>query len=169
MPVEGRLGRIEVMTKDGRTQIVFALDFSEMSDFVIQSAIQQAQAHPNPSLHAVCVIAPRRNLVSGEEHGLDHELSELEKVLRDRIEPVFRESGHPLDDGGWPVAIHTREGRPADEIAELSHEVGADLIVVGRHGHSGPHEFLIGTVPARLLLLARCSVLIVRPTDHAES
>ena len=55
-------------------------------------------------------------------------------------------------------------GRPAEAIAELAAEAGADLIVVGRTGETGRlHRLLLGGTAHRIIGLASCPVLVVKP------
>jgi nucleotide-binding universal stress UspA family protein len=51
-------------------------------------------------------------------------------------------------------------GRPAERLAELADELGAELIVVGSRGRR-PHQApLVGSVSSELLGLAPCPVLV---------
>lgn len=150
--------------------IVFAVDFSEMTDFVIEAAITQARLREAPELHAIVVLeakgSPLRDPLG--DHG--EELAELEETLEARIAEAFERAGHPLDaPGSWDIEVHARLGTPALEIASLAREVLAELIVMGRHGHTGPRDLILGSVPSRLLQLARCGVLVVQPSDYAHA
>ena len=62
------------------------------------------------------------------------------------------------------VAIHARQGDPADAILDVAEERGADLIVVGNKGMTGAKRFLLGSVPNKVSHHAPCSVLIIRTT-----
>ena len=62
-----------------------------------------------------------------------------------------------------------RLGDPAHEIAEIAEARKADLIVVGRHGHSLLGDVLLGGVPVRLLQLVHCPVLVVPASTADES
>lgn len=52
-------------------------------------------------------------------------------------------------------------GHPAEAIVDTARKVGADLIVVGRHGLSGVTRFLIGSVSDRIARYAHCPVLLI--------
>ena len=54
-----------------------------------------------------------------------------------------------------------RIGGPAHVLADAAETAGADLIVVGSRGHSPLAQYLLGSVPLRLLHLARCPVIVV--------
>lgn len=54
------------------------------------------------------------------------------------------------------------EGNPKREITKTARDWGADLILMGAHGHGGSHGLTIGSVAHATLLHAPCSVQIVR-------
>ena len=54
------------------------------------------------------------------------------------------------------------EGAPKSIILEEAEKFGADLIVVGSHGHGAVAGFLLGSVSQSVALHAKCSVEIVR-------
>ncbi|MCB9709373.1 MAG: universal stress protein [Myxococcales bacterium] len=56
----------------------------------------------------------------------------------------------------------------AQAICEAAKASRADLIVLGTHGHAGLSELVLGTVAMRVMRLAPCDVLTVRPVG-AES
>jgi nucleotide-binding universal stress UspA family protein len=66
--------------------------------------------------------------------------------------------------GVTEIALHAREGDPADAILDVAEERDGDLIVVGNKGMSGAKRFLLGSVPNKVSHHAPCSVLIIRTT-----
>jgi nucleotide-binding universal stress UspA family protein len=51
---------------------------------------------------------------------------------------------------------------PAAAIAETASKVGADLIAIGSHGHTGVRYALLGSVAARVARQAPCPVLTIK-------
>lgn len=56
-----------------------------------------------------------------------------------------------------------RLGVPYAEISELAKEERADLIVIGQVGRHGPRRLMMGSVTERVIELAPCPVLVVKP------
>jgi nucleotide-binding universal stress UspA family protein len=63
---------------------------------------------------------------------------------------------------GWDVKSESGAGSPATVIIEKADEWGADLIVVGSHGHTALGQFFFGSVSQKVLHEARCSVRVAR-------
>lgn len=59
------------------------------------------------------------------------------------------------------------EGVPAQRIEEYARLSNIDLIAMSTHGHTGLRRWLYGSVTARVMRDAGCSMLIVRPPDEA--
>lgn len=55
-----------------------------------------------------------------------------------------------------------RRGDPADELVDVSRELGSDLIVVGRHTQNGLDPHAPGSVSSQVVRQAPCDVLVVR-------
>lgn len=56
---------------------------------------------------------------------------------------------------------HEPAGEPAERLVQVAHDVGADLVVVGRRNR-GPLRALLGSVSSRVVRRADCDVLVVR-------
>lgn len=54
-----------------------------------------------------------------------------------------------------------RVGDPAQEIVALSQEWKADLIAIGRHGHSALEKLLLGSVAQKVVAAAKVPVLLL--------
>jgi nucleotide-binding universal stress UspA family protein len=60
-------------------------------------------------------------------------------------------------------------GNPGKMICDMAQNWEADLIVIGRRGHSGWNELVLGSVSNYVLHHARCSVFIVQGQPQLES
>jgi nucleotide-binding universal stress UspA family protein len=94
-----------------------------------------------------------------EDPELEHQVEEAQRAMSDT-------EIHDLDAALGIHAEHLVEtGEPGPTICDVATEVGADVIVVGTHGHGWIKRVLIGSVSTHVLHHAPCPVLVVR-TDH---
>ena len=70
-------------------------------------------------------------------------------------------SGLPLEKADWEKC--TEEGQAANAIARQAEHIRADMIVIGTHGRSGLPHMLLGSVAEKVVRIASCPVLTVRP------
>jgi nucleotide-binding universal stress UspA family protein len=56
-------------------------------------------------------------------------------------------------------------GTPGKMICQIANSINADLIVIGRRGHSGLSEMIAGSVSNYVVHHADCSVLVVQHSD----
>ena len=61
-----------------------------------------------------------------------------------------------------PLLLHASNRRVSETIAEKATELGADLIVIGRHGQRGLTKLIIGSVAEQVAKIATPSVPLVR-------
>ncbi|MET3925080.1 universal stress protein [Devosia sp. 2618] len=59
-------------------------------------------------------------------------------------------------------SVHFQNASPADGIIETAKQLGADLIVMGSHGHSGLNRLLLGSQATKVLAHSTVPVLIVK-------
>src|SRR5215207_6837721 len=69
--------------------------------------------------------------------------------------------------GGAAEGEHLRMGPPADEIIELSEELGSGLIVMGSRGLGPVERLSMGSVSEEVVHYATCPVLVVRGGEGA--
>ena len=62
----------------------------------------------------------------------------------------------------WAVTHKSVVGSPATEILTLADQWGADLVVVGSHGHTALGRFFFGSVSQKIVTEARCTVRVSR-------
>lgn len=96
----------------------------------------------------------------------------------DQLEQAARTSAQAVLDAAARLAASldksvqvTKEilpGSPRSAITEEADRWQADLIVLGSHGYSAWHRFLIGSVSQAVVSHAKCSVEVVRSPDVAQ-
>jgi nucleotide-binding universal stress UspA family protein len=135
-----------------KSVILVAIDLSPISEAVVRTAATVAGACPS-ELH-VLHVQPSTAQSTAALHltAIDEMKEKLEKLVGAVPRSVER------------VIIHVRSGGEAEiEIAQLASDIGADMIVVGTHGHRGIERLLLGSVAEALVRNAPCPVLTYRP------
>ncbi|MBN2508269.1 MAG: universal stress protein [Verrucomicrobia bacterium] len=70
--------------------------------------------------------------------------------------------------GGQPSRVGqtlVRIGKPFREITGAARELGADLIIIATHGHTGLERVLLGSTAERVVRFAPCPVLTLREPE----
>lgn len=88
-------------------------------------------------------------------------MAEMLADLRRRLNDVVAKRGH--SELNPEVLI----GPTARSIVESARDSKADLIVMGTHGRHGMAHLLLGSVAERVVRIATCPVLTVRPPAAA--
>ncbi|MEH6457641.1 MAG: universal stress protein [Cocleimonas sp.] len=60
---------------------------------------------------------------------------------------------------------HTVQGSPKQEIVNYAEQIGADLVVLGSHGHRQVSD-LLGTTATGVLHKAKCDVLVIQSSEE---
>jgi nucleotide-binding universal stress UspA family protein len=87
----------------------------------------------------------------------------------EELKAKVKRQGYELSDSGINAEVTivpAHAPHAAHVIAEAADEAGADLIVVGAHGHTKLPGFVLGSVTHRLLQIATCPVLTVPPPER---
>ena len=87
----------------------------------------------------------------------EHEHERMRKALEE-------EWCAPLHDAGVPFRTEVLDGTPADALIGIAEQLDADLVVVGRRGHGGLSELLLGSAARALAHRCPRPVVIVPAT-----
>jgi universal stress protein A len=95
-----------------------------------------------------------------------HELGVSVPILPpspEELEPEWEAflSGLPLENVDWEK--RAEEGQAAAAIVDQAKQMQADMIVIGTHGRSGLPHMLLGSVAEKVVRMASCPVLTIRP------
>jgi nucleotide-binding universal stress UspA family protein len=140
------------------TKILLAVDGSEAASLAAQAAVELVSS-TGSELHVVCVEEVPVTAGIYAAHGVPTPASEENRELLD-------EQVKQIEAMGSAAESHMRQGRPAQEIIDLSKEIGAGFIVVGNRGLSGVQRLVLGSVSESVVRYASCPVLVVRQEDH---
>lgn len=157
-----------LMIRDRRTaprRVLIAVDGSEAS----RSAIQLLASLPLPkdlSIELLHVLPQHRwsEIAPGRDREIFALRESFEREEAERGLIVLRESAVLLGDR----TVHTvvERGSVSDAILRHAAAFGADLIVLGTRGVTGPRRLLWGSTAERIVVATRCAVLIApAPAD----
>ena len=94
------------------------------------------------------------------EHWLDKSRQSHEQWLTELV------AANPVS--GQAPERHLEKGDASRVISELAERIGADLIVMGTHRHTGIRGLFIGSTAEQVLGQVECSVLAVKPKGFAK-
>lgn len=144
----------------GLTTVIAGCDLSVSSDAALERAIGvaqlnrarlvlvHAQAHEPPTAEVDNAVLEQLGQVSAAIH------AESAVRLADKLAEI-----RGL---GITAEVVSRIGAPDEVLSAAAAEHGAELIVVGTHGHTGVSRFLLGSVANATIRRAPCDVLVVR-------
>ncbi|MFM2191184.1 MAG: hypothetical protein RLZZ118_141 [Bacteroidota bacterium] len=131
--------------------IVMALDFSDMDSKVISYALAQGNSNTKYILIHILESAPAKIL--GKNTG-DAESESDAKQLNTYVASLI--------DKGLQATAHIGFRNRTKEIARITNENNADLLVMGAHGHKGFKDYIYGETINEVRHLVNIPVLIVK-------
>jgi manganese transport protein len=132
-------------------KVALALDFSGSETVLIQAALDFL-APAKPALVLLHVVES----TSARAFGL--KAADLEMGSDRAWIETYAEA---LRAHGYPVETRLGAGDPAPELARLCDEAGAELVVLGAHGHRGLSDMIYGTTVEALRHRTKASVLVI--------
>ncbi len=140
--------------------ILVPIDFSDHSKNALRYALLLAEQFGG-DLHLIYVVEPT---IYPADLGFGQiVLPEVEGELRDRGRAELKTLIEREIGGRVKATLSVRTGKPHQEILLGAEEHNADLIVVATHGHTGVEQILFGSTAMRVVRLAKCPVLTLRP------
>jgi nucleotide-binding universal stress UspA family protein len=143
------------------TRVLLTSDLSSRSDAVIARGVDLARAlfpASEPEYRTLVVVHhdPESALPLRAEVMTEVATAELNRLLERSLR------------GEHTGAGKVRIGEPADEVLCEAWEWQTDLLVVGAHGRTGNHDFLLGSVAGATLRGASCNVLVIPQLPPVE-
>lgn len=136
--------------------LLAALDLSQSTDTILDQASTLAKA-----LGAELVLVTVEPNLPGSEGATESESKE-------EISQEFSNDVHELHDVAKEYSERVGacralilEGTPADQILHAAKTVGADMIIIGSHGHSAIFETLTGSASQEVVHHSKVPVLLV--------
>jgi nucleotide-binding universal stress UspA family protein len=152
-------------------KILVALDRSSQSQAVFDVALELAQKEESSLMLFHCVSGD----VEGSSPPLIGTLADvdmygtMQRLQRERFQQEMESARSWLQSNcdlatskGIPTEFDYQVGDANFKICELAKSWGADLIIIGRRGHKGFTEMLLGSVSNHVVHHAHCSVFVVQ-------
>ena len=135
-----------------------ATDFSDHSKRVVQYAFDLKRIF-GATVYMLYVIDTPKAIEFGIKQG---HFSDTMVKMREWAENQLVNLT-PDDYINDPTLVRIVEnGAPADRIAEVAKQVGADITILGTHEHGAMHKHLMGTTTDRLLTKTSVPVLTLK-------
>jgi nucleotide-binding universal stress UspA family protein len=141
-------------------KIILATDGSEYSIAAAQSIAER----PWPPRSQIKIVGVVDSALPATEpwYAADEVIhSAREEKMRLSREAVSAGEGI-ISETGLNTVIEVLEGNPKRQIMDEAKRWGADLVVVGSHGHRGFRRALLGSVSEAVAMHAHCTVDLIR-------
>ena len=143
-------------------KVVVAIDGSEVSKGVIDYAIHYANREKEAEMLFLHVVEPAeqreifyRGHVVSVPPSPEEVRGEFEAFIKARTDAAKK---------SIPVmSISLRSGSPYEQIVRFAEEERADIIMIGHRGLGNVQRFFLGSVAAKVVAHAPCSVYVHRP------
>jgi nucleotide-binding universal stress UspA family protein len=152
--------------------IVAAIDFSDLTPAVIDTAVDLASAlegelvlfHAAPATEPWVMAGMDGRAAVGMPHSPDWERQQSED-RRKRLEGL-RDA---LAEDGVQARIHLTNAVQRRSICRAMDELSPEFIVIGSHRHGALYDLLGPGVCSRIVRRASCPVVVVHPQDRPRS
>ena len=141
-------------------KVLCPTDFSAPSEAAVTAALEVAR-HFHASLCLAHVVAGLPD--TAPDLNYTFRVPEYEAALKADAEARLKALASRLGGAGVQADYVVGHGNAGREIVRMANEWGADVIVIGTHGETGLAHALFGSVAERVVRLADCPVLTVRP------
>jgi nucleotide-binding universal stress UspA family protein len=147
-------------------KILLTTDNSPCSELALQEVIRRPWP-PDTEVRVLSVAHALRLVPEPTLTGVGLHYYSLEQEQKHASHAVSA-AVHKLGAGAPQLCVTSVviEGSPCTRIVEEAERWGADLIVLGSHGHGAAMRMLLGSVSHRVILHAPCSVEVVRGRTH---
>ena len=140
--------------------IIVAVDGSSIADNAAKHAIELAKEH-GAKLTAVTVSEPYKAASFASLTMVDP--AEYRRLCNEQAADIRSKLTRSAEASGvYCVTEHIDNKYPYAGIIEVAEQSGADLIVMGSHGHRGLEALLLGSQTAKLLTHTKIPTLVIR-------
>jgi nucleotide-binding universal stress UspA family protein len=141
-------------------KILCATDFSEQGQAAEAETVTLARAL---GAEVVYLHVSAEPMLYGESPFSIRNLKDVYDAQQRWVEDALKARVAAIQAMGTTARWVLRAGVPYEQIVAAAEEEKADMLVLGTHGRSGLNRLLLGSVAERVVRLAPCPVLTVRP------
>jgi nucleotide-binding universal stress UspA family protein len=141
-------------------QILCATDFSDTAEAAWEIACELARLH-RAELVLVHALVELPLYATAEAPG--PAVAQIWEDQQRWVQTALDERVAAAGARGLKARALVKTGPAAASIADAAAEEGTDLIVIGTHGRTGFNRLVIGSVAERVVRIAPCPVLTVKP------
>ena len=148
-------------------KVVVAIDGSEASRGVVDYAIHYANREPDADMLFLHVIAlsEHKPVFYGEGTVV---IPPTDEEVKAQFEEFIKVEMEALGKTIPKMSISVRSGKVYDKIVKFAEENDAFMIMIGHRGLGAMERFFLGSVAAKVVANAPCSVYVHRPRTEAE-
>ncbi len=147
-----------------RHRILVCLDRSPFSEVCVPYAVSLAETFESAITLVYVMQGPQDHSAPHASDALGWEISRQE--ARGYLEQIEKDVAKA---SGQPVDVRLEQGRPAERIADLAHELSANLTVFGSRGEGAGPARNLGSTAQQVLAQVRTSVFIVHASSTAPT
>ena len=148
-------------------KVVVPIDGSDTSKGVVDYAVYYANREHDANmlfLHVITVMEHEPVFYGEGEVVLppsdEKVTAEFTKFIEDRMEAAGMRIPR--------MSVSVRSGKVYEQIVRFAEEQDADMIMIGHRGLSPMQRFFLGSVAAKVVAQAPCSVYVHRPKERRE-
>jgi len=149
---------------DGPKRILVATDFSEQAGRALDAALDLGE-RTKAEIHLIHALEVALPLFEPYAVVLPADwIGEARRLAQQKLE----QAQATVKARGLGGSIHLGDVPAAHAIADRARSLGADLVVMGTHGHTGLKHVLLGSVAERTVEYAPCAVWTVKGSAAAS-
>lgn len=149
-------------------KVVVAIDGSDASRGVVDYAIHYANREKDAEMLFLHVIAlSERNPVFYGEGTMM--LPPLDDAVKAEFETFIKKEMERIGKTIPRMSVSVRSGKVYNRIVKFAEENDAFMIMIGHRGLGTMERFFLGSVAAKVVAHAPCSVYVHRPREEKEA
>jgi nucleotide-binding universal stress UspA family protein len=149
-------------------KIIAAIDFSNATSAVLPAATEIAKAF-GAELHLLHVIEPEPTYTA---YGLSPSefpaIHEFHMESRKRAQKALDDVAAGISTPQFKPTAHLADGSPLLELEAKIKEIGADLVILGSHGHSVIASLILGSVAEGMVRKSIIPTLVIPAGDAGK-